>query len=220
MSISRYNILSEDEISRKHDLMLSYLPEFAGEEEPIINEFLRVAAYEIAIFNKLTSILPIEFNPRYSTIFLSNFEELLGLPVNPDLSDEIRRAIIIAKLNMAYGVTLGFMRDLVQSYDPQGWVEEYCHLYVFEITFKMWDWNIISKLLEKVRYFKPAHLAFNYIYDISSEHNLFYGMNGSFKQNRTIKPELETDLESNLNLGFAIASERTQYLTIAMDTGS
>ncbi len=194
--MNRYNILNKEECDRRHDLMVSYLPGFVS-SEPLKNEYLKVVAYEIALFNKLIVNLPRELNPKYTSLFLEEYEDFVGLPHDNDLSDEIRRTLIIAKLNAVYGVTLGFMRDLVQTFDAEGWVEEFCHLYMFEVTLRMLDWNVVSKLLDKIYYFKPAHLALYLVMKAEMDLKLSYAILGNTTQYRKIKTYSDRKIDSS-----------------------
>lgn len=108
---------------------------------------------------------------------LDDWEEFLGLTINPVDDYETRRRIILARMQAAPTVTLEFLKNLVNLFvwNRQGEVRDHPEGYYVEILLP--DTQVISweELEKSLRVYVPAHIGWKYSGYATAEGNLYFG---------------------------------------------
>jgi len=144
--------------------MLEMLPPY--ERNSIV--FQEIMKAEEKQFNKMDADikdLENQLSPDTATWGLSIYEKELGLQIEPDISIEMRRSLIKAKLLMQPPSSKTKFIEILKSFVETAEIEEIFNDYSFNVILKTLD-TVEDKLpyiQQVVEDFKPAHLAYMFI---------------------------------------------------------
>jgi len=144
--------------------MLEMLPPY--ERNSIV--FQEIMKAEEKQFNKLDANiedLEKQLNPDTATWGLSIYEKELGLQIEPDISIEMRRSLIKAKLLMQPPSSKTKFIEILKSFVENAEIEEIFNDYSFNVILKTLDTvgDKLPYIQQVVEDFKPAHLAYIFI---------------------------------------------------------
>jgi hypothetical protein len=144
--------------------MLEMLPPY--ERNSIV--FQEIMKAEEKQFNKMDADikdLENQLSPDTATWGLSIYEKELGLQIEPDISIEMRRSLIKAKLLMQPPSSKAKFIEILKSFIETAEIEEIFNDYSFNVILKTLDTvgDKLPYIQQVIEDFKPAHLAYIFI---------------------------------------------------------
>lgn len=144
--------------------MLEMLPPY--ERNSIV--FQEIMKAEEKQFNKMDADikdLENQLSPDTATWGLAIYEKELGLQIEPNISIEMRRSLIKAKLLMQPPSSKAKFIEILKSFVETAEIEEIFNDYSFHVILKTLDTvgDKLPYIQQVVEDFKPAHLAYLFI---------------------------------------------------------
>lgn len=141
---------------------VNYLPRFLL-TNPDVSELLNAEQIELDKFMNYVELMREQPFINSASIYLSRYERMFGLNVNPTLSNKERIGRILAKLNTRTNSTISAIKTVVSSItgcDTD--ITEYYDQYKFMLDILRDNSQIINleDVKEAIEIIKPAHLAF------------------------------------------------------------
>lgn len=144
--------------------MLKMLPPYER-ESTVFKEIMEAEEKQFDKLDANIEDLEKQLNPDTATWGLSIYEKELGLQIEPDISIEMRRSLIKAKLLMQPPSSKAKFIEVLKSFVETAEIEEKFNDYSFNVILKTLDTvgDKLPYIQQVVEEIKPAHLAYMFI---------------------------------------------------------